>query len=154
MTKASVTQQSGNLATADILADFGRFLQLHTADSDARPATIQSYYGSAANSSRPPTLKDSSPSSGPHWRRPPWTASLLYLIHPTQDDGSRRREYKRTSSSRASSKACPERSRRVAGLKKAARLANTVVLATDPDREGEAIAPGQEGGILGMQQLS
>ena len=42
----------------------------------------------------------------------------------------------------------------VAGLKKAAKLAYTVVLATDPDRDGEAIAPGQERAILGMQQLS
>jgi len=37
MTKAPVTQQGGNLATADILADFGRFLRLHTADGDALP---------------------------------------------------------------------------------------------------------------------
>ena len=48
MTKAPVTQQGGNLATADILADFGRFLRSHTADGDASPATIRSYYGNAA----------------------------------------------------------------------------------------------------------
>jgi hypothetical protein len=48
MTKALVPQQRGNLATADILADFGRSLQLHTADGDTRLATIRSYYGNTA----------------------------------------------------------------------------------------------------------
>jgi hypothetical protein len=48
MTKAPVPQQSDNLATADILADFGPFLRLHTADGDASLATIRSYYGNAA----------------------------------------------------------------------------------------------------------
>ncbi len=33
--------------TTDILADFGKFLRLHTADGDASPATIRSYYGNA-----------------------------------------------------------------------------------------------------------
>jgi DNA topoisomerase-1 len=54
----------------------------------------------------------------------------------------------RASSSRGNSEACPEPlgfardelRRRVAGLRKAANLANTVVLAVDPDRDGEAIA--------------
>jgi hypothetical protein len=48
MTKALVTQQSGNLATADILADFGRFLRLHTADGDTSPATILLVSGRAS----------------------------------------------------------------------------------------------------------
>ena len=46
-TRALVPQQSGDLA-ADIMEDFGRFLRLHTADGDASPATLQSYYGNEA----------------------------------------------------------------------------------------------------------
>jgi site-specific recombinase XerD len=34
-------------STTDILADFGKFLRLHTADGDASPATIRSYYSNA-----------------------------------------------------------------------------------------------------------
>jgi len=30
------------------MADFGKFLRLHTADRDASPETIRSYYGNAA----------------------------------------------------------------------------------------------------------
>jgi hypothetical protein len=37
MTKAPVTQQKAATSTADILADFGRFLRLHTADGDESP---------------------------------------------------------------------------------------------------------------------
>jgi site-specific recombinase XerD len=47
-TTSLVPQQRGDLAAADIMADFGRFLRLHTADGDASPATIRSYYGNAA----------------------------------------------------------------------------------------------------------
>ena len=45
---ALVSQQRGDLTTTDILTDFGKFLRLHTADGDASPATIRSYYGNAA----------------------------------------------------------------------------------------------------------
>ena len=48
MTKALVPKQGSDLATVDILADFGRFLRLQTADGDASPATVRSYYGIAA----------------------------------------------------------------------------------------------------------
>jgi len=48
MTKALVPQQRGDLVAADIMADFAKFLRLHTADGDASPATIRSYYGNAA----------------------------------------------------------------------------------------------------------
>jgi hypothetical protein len=48
MTKALVPKQGSDLATVDILADFGRFLRLQTVDGDASPATIGSYYGNAA----------------------------------------------------------------------------------------------------------
>jgi site-specific recombinase XerD len=47
MSKALVPQQGGDLATADIMVNFGRFLRLHTADGDASPATIRSYYSNA-----------------------------------------------------------------------------------------------------------
>jgi integrase/recombinase XerD len=47
MTKALVPQQGGDLATVDILADFCKFLRLHTADGDASPATIRSYHSNA-----------------------------------------------------------------------------------------------------------
>ena len=47
MTKALVPQQGGDLATVDILADFGKFLRLHTADGDASPAAIRSYHSNA-----------------------------------------------------------------------------------------------------------
>jgi hypothetical protein len=47
-TTALVAKQGDNLATAGILADFGRFLRLRRADSDASPAMIQSDYDNAA----------------------------------------------------------------------------------------------------------
>jgi integrase/recombinase XerD len=47
MTTALVPQRRGDLATADIMEDFGKFLRLHTADGDASPATLRSYYGNA-----------------------------------------------------------------------------------------------------------
>jgi hypothetical protein len=46
-TTSLVSQQRGDLVAVDIMADFGRFLRLHTADGDASPATIRSYYGNA-----------------------------------------------------------------------------------------------------------
>jgi site-specific recombinase XerD len=48
MTKALVPKQDNDLATVEILADFGGFLRLHTVDGDASPATIRSYYSNAA----------------------------------------------------------------------------------------------------------
>jgi len=47
MTKL-VPQRGGDVATADIMADFAKFLRVHTADGDASPARIRSYYGNAA----------------------------------------------------------------------------------------------------------
>ena len=47
MTKALIPTQGGDLATVDILADFAKFLRLHTADGDASPASIRSYYSNA-----------------------------------------------------------------------------------------------------------
>lgn len=47
MTTALVPQQRGDLTTVDIMADFGKFLRLHTADGDASPATIRSYCSNA-----------------------------------------------------------------------------------------------------------
>jgi hypothetical protein len=69
MTKAPVTQQSGNLATAYILADFGRFLRLHTADGDASPPTIRSYYRNAAQFVEAARLEQLPVLSTPHWRK-------------------------------------------------------------------------------------
>ena len=37
MTKILVSQQSGDLAAADIMADFDKFLRLHTADGGREP---------------------------------------------------------------------------------------------------------------------
>jgi hypothetical protein len=51
MTQQALTiRQDQTLSTTDIMADFGKFLRLHTADGDASPATIRSYYGNAAKS--------------------------------------------------------------------------------------------------------
>jgi len=50
MTTALVPQQGGGLATVDILADFDKFLRLHTADGDASPATLRSYHSNAGQS--------------------------------------------------------------------------------------------------------
>lgn len=48
MTKAlTIRTDSALTATADIMEDFAKFLRLHTADGDASPATIRSYYGNA-----------------------------------------------------------------------------------------------------------
>jgi hypothetical protein len=41
-------RQDQTLTPTDIMADFGKFLRLHTADGDASPETIRSYYGNAA----------------------------------------------------------------------------------------------------------
>ena len=46
-TITALTTTDRTLTTTDIMADFGRFLRLHTADRDASPATIQSYHSSA-----------------------------------------------------------------------------------------------------------
>jgi len=46
-TTSLVPQQRGDLVAVDIMADFAKFLRLHTADGDASPATIRSYYGNA-----------------------------------------------------------------------------------------------------------
>jgi site-specific recombinase XerD len=43
----ALTTTGGELATADILADFGRFLRLHTAEGDASEHTIRSYHSNA-----------------------------------------------------------------------------------------------------------
>jgi integrase/recombinase XerD len=49
MTKAlTIRTDSALTATADIMEDFAKFLRLHTADGDASPATIRSYYGNAS----------------------------------------------------------------------------------------------------------
>ena len=48
MTQQALTIRTERAAsTTDILADFGRFLRLHTADGDASPATIRSYHSNA-----------------------------------------------------------------------------------------------------------
>jgi len=47
-TTSLVPQQHGDLTTTDIMEDFAKFLRLHTADGDASPATIRSYYGNAS----------------------------------------------------------------------------------------------------------
>jgi hypothetical protein len=95
MTKALIPQQSGNLATADLLADLGRFLRLHTADGDASPAAIRSYYGNVAQFVEAARLEGLQPVlASPYWRKDRHgQPHYLYLIHPTQDDGSRKRDY-------------------------------------------------------------
>jgi len=47
MTAALTIRQDQTLSTTDIMTDFGQFLRLHTADGDASPATIRSYYSNA-----------------------------------------------------------------------------------------------------------
>jgi len=47
MTKAPAIRADQTLSTAGITEDFAKFLRLHTADGDASPATIRSYYGNA-----------------------------------------------------------------------------------------------------------
>ncbi len=48
MTQQALTTTTDRvLSTTDIMADFSKFLRLHTADGDASPATIRSYYGNA-----------------------------------------------------------------------------------------------------------
>jgi hypothetical protein len=48
MTQQALTiRQDQTLSTTDIMADFGKFLRLHTADGDASPETIRSYYSNA-----------------------------------------------------------------------------------------------------------
>jgi integrase/recombinase XerD len=48
MTQQALTIRTERaVSTTDILADFGKFLRLHTADGDASPATIRSYYSNA-----------------------------------------------------------------------------------------------------------
>jgi hypothetical protein len=49
MTQQALTIRTDQtLSTTDIMVDFAKFLRLHTADGDASPATIRSYYGNAA----------------------------------------------------------------------------------------------------------
>ena len=45
--RAIQTPGGNALAQADILTDFGRFLRLNTANGDAPPATIKSYWSNA-----------------------------------------------------------------------------------------------------------
>jgi site-specific recombinase XerD len=47
-TTALTIRQDQRPTTTDIMVDFAKFLRLHTADGDASPATIRSYYGNAA----------------------------------------------------------------------------------------------------------
>ncbi len=48
MTQQALTIRTERAAsTTDILADFAKFLRLHTADGDASPATIRSYHSNA-----------------------------------------------------------------------------------------------------------
>jgi integrase/recombinase XerD len=47
-TTALTIRQDQTPTTTDIMTDFAKFLRLHTADGDASPATIRSYYGNAA----------------------------------------------------------------------------------------------------------
>jgi len=48
MTQQALTIRTERPASiTDILADFGKFLRLHTADGDASPATIRSYHSNA-----------------------------------------------------------------------------------------------------------
>jgi site-specific recombinase XerD len=42
--QALTIRQDQTLSTTDIMADFAKFLRLHTADGDASPASIRSYY--------------------------------------------------------------------------------------------------------------
>jgi hypothetical protein len=49
MTQQALTiRQDQTLSTTDIMADFGKSLRLDTANGDASPETIRSYYGNAA----------------------------------------------------------------------------------------------------------
>jgi site-specific recombinase XerD len=49
MTQQALTIRTDQTpTTTDIMADLAKFLRLHTADGDASPATIRSYYGNAA----------------------------------------------------------------------------------------------------------
>jgi integrase/recombinase XerD len=45
--QALTIRQDQTLSTTDIMAHFAKFLRLHTADGDASPATIRSYYSNA-----------------------------------------------------------------------------------------------------------
>jgi hypothetical protein len=94
-TTVLVSQQRGDLVATVIMADFGKFLRLHTADGDASPAAIRSYYGNAAQFVEAARLEGLQPVlASPYWRKDRHgQPHYLYLIHPTQGDGSRRREY-------------------------------------------------------------
>jgi len=46
-TTSLVPLQRGDLVAVDIMADFGKFLRLHTADGAASPAMIRSYHSNA-----------------------------------------------------------------------------------------------------------
>jgi site-specific recombinase XerD len=49
MTQQALTVRTDTaLSTTDIMVDFAKFLRLHTADGDASPATIRSYYSNAS----------------------------------------------------------------------------------------------------------
>ena len=47
-TTALTIRQDQTPTTTDIMEDFAKFLRLHTADGDASPATIRSYYSNAS----------------------------------------------------------------------------------------------------------
>ena len=49
MRESAITRQDSKPAVADdILAGFGKFLRLYTADGDASPETLRSYHANAA----------------------------------------------------------------------------------------------------------